>query len=563
LDSRSQYYFLDGGGELGKLTREFPWHTTPLGPVEDWPEALKATVGIILHTDFPMFLWWGDDLIQFYNDGYRPSLGQDGKHPKALGQKGVDCWPEIWHIIFPLIEQVRMTGKSFFFENQLVPIFRNGKVEDVYWTFSYSSVIGKSGSIDGVLVVCTETSAHVRMLKDLERNVTDLNLAKGKVERSERNFRNMVKQSPVAMCIMMGPDHIVEVANDKIIELWGKSQEQVMSKPIFEGLPDARGQGLEELLANVYREGDTVHANERPVVLLRNGKEETVYQNFVYEPYRDSDGNIVGVLAITIDVTEQVVARLQIEDVVRERTESLRKTNEELSRFAYVASHDLQEPVRKIRVFVELLQKTLGPIDARSSSYLTKIDSAANRMLDLIRGILELSRLADTGRKFESVDLNAIVDEIKAEFELLIEEKGCVIEVERLPVIQAIRIQMTQLFGNLVSNSLKFLRPGMPLCVSITSSVLSETEKRMYPNLRTGKDYWKIAFSDNGIGFEQNNAEHIFEVFQRLHSSSEYRGTGIGLATAKKIVENHHGHIYAESRPGSGATFTVILPEVQ
>ena len=148
-----KYHFLEGGGEMGALTRAFDWSSVGLGPPDQWPQALKTTVGIILHSDFPMFLWWGNQMIQFYNDAYRPSLGENGKHPKALGQNGVECWPEIWGIICPLIEQVRTANKSFYLEDQLIPIFRNGKIEDVYWTFTYSSVIGDTGTIDGVLVI--------------------------------------------------------------------------------------------------------------------------------------------------------------------------------------------------------------------------------------------------------------------------------------------------------------------------------------------------------------------------------------------------------------------------
>ena len=153
--------YLEGGGEMGALTRAYDWSKTPIGSFDNWPQSLRTTVSIILRSDFPMFLWWGNEMIQFYNDAYRPSLGDEGKHPTALGQRGVDCWPEIWPIIYPLIEQVRNTGKSFFIEDKLVPIFRNGRIEDVYWTFSYSAVIGESGEIDGILVVCHETTHQV------------------------------------------------------------------------------------------------------------------------------------------------------------------------------------------------------------------------------------------------------------------------------------------------------------------------------------------------------------------------------------------------------------------
>lgn len=117
---------------MGRLTRQFDWTTTPLGPPEQWPQSLRTTVSILLNARFPMFLWWGPDLIQFYNDAYRPSLGDNGKHPKALGQKGAACWPEIWPTIKPLIDSVMAGGDATWHEDQLVPIYRNGRLEDVY-----------------------------------------------------------------------------------------------------------------------------------------------------------------------------------------------------------------------------------------------------------------------------------------------------------------------------------------------------------------------------------------------------------------------------------------------
>jgi PAS domain S-box-containing protein len=373
----------------------------------------------------------------------------------------------------------------------------------------------------------------------------------------------MVKQAPVAMSIMIGPDHVVEVANDLILELWGKSEDMVINKPVFEGLPEARGQGLEDLLENVHRKGETFLANERPIVLLRNGRYETIYQNFVYEPYKDSNGTILGVLAITIDVTAQVIARLQIEEVVKERTESLRRTNAELSQFAYIASHDLQEPARKINTFVEMLDKTLGPdVNGRAKTYIDKIERASSRMLRLIRDVLTISQLSKTDQEFKPIDLNFVVEEIKTDYELLIEQKQCEIQVDKLPVIKAIPVQMSQLFTNLVSNALKFSVPERSLCLTIKHSILSSAEVRQYP-VAEAIVYSKIEFEDNGIGFSQENASQIFNIFQRLHGKSDYEGTGIGLAMCKKIVENHGGYIFATSTPGEGSTFTVILPHPQ
>ena len=149
--------FLSEGGIAGQTARDVDWAKTPLGPVSGWPRSLQTVVGTVLRSKHPMFLWWGPELIQFYNDGYLPSFG-NGKHPKAMGQPGRQCWPEIWHIIGPQIDAVMTRGISTWNEDQLVPIFRNGRIEDVYWTYGYSPVFDDSGRIGGTLVVCSETT---------------------------------------------------------------------------------------------------------------------------------------------------------------------------------------------------------------------------------------------------------------------------------------------------------------------------------------------------------------------------------------------------------------------
>ncbi len=297
---KKKYNFLSGGGEMGSLTRLKDWCKTPLGPIETWPQSLRTALGILLNCKFPMFLWWGPELVCFYNDAYRPSLGKDGKHPAILGLGAKEAWPEIWDIIKPLIAQVMDGGEATWNEDQLIPIYRNGKIEDVYWTFSYSPVNNESGKVGGVLVTCSETTEKVNTLKSLEE--------------SNRRYFNNIKQAPAAMCVLRGKNYVVEIANEMMLELWGKTGQEVMNRPIFEGLPEAKGQGLELLLDNVYNTGERLIANERPVNLPRNGKTETVYIDFVYEALRETDGTISGIVAIASEVTLQLKSRKKIEE---------------------------------------------------------------------------------------------------------------------------------------------------------------------------------------------------------------------------------------------------------
>ncbi|UPT70861.1 MAG: PAS domain-containing protein [Flavobacterium sp. JAD_PAG50586_2] len=296
----SDIKFLAGGGEMGRLIREKDWSKSPLGIPETWPQSLRTTLGILLNSKFPMFLWWGDDLISFYNDAYRPSLGKDGKHPSILGMKAIDAWPEIWHIIKPMIDSVFATGEATWNEDALIPIYRNNKIEDVYWTFSYSPVYDENSKVAGVLVTCNETTEQVKTLKLLNE--------------SNNRYLNNILKAPLAMCIFRGKDHVVEIANELMLELWGKEAGEVMNRPIFEALPEAREQDLEILLDNVYNTGEKFVANERLIYLPRKGKIEPTYINFVYEALTEADGKISGVVAAATEVTKQVASLVRLEE---------------------------------------------------------------------------------------------------------------------------------------------------------------------------------------------------------------------------------------------------------
>ncbi len=159
-----QYFFLSNAGEIGDLILKHDWSNTSIGIINDWPLSLRITLYNVLHSGFPMFLFWGEEFLCFYNEAFRPSLGAEGKHP-AIGKKAIVVWGEIWHIIGPLLQKVFVTGQAVVFEDALVPFYRNGKVEDIYWTFSYSPALGENDKISGVLVTCIETTKYISTKK--------------------------------------------------------------------------------------------------------------------------------------------------------------------------------------------------------------------------------------------------------------------------------------------------------------------------------------------------------------------------------------------------------------
>jgi signal transduction histidine kinase len=261
----------------------------------------------------------------------------------------------------------------------------------------------------------------------------------------------------------------------------------------------------------------------------------------------------------------------QLEEKVRQRTmqlenantelavvnEKLLKSNKDLEQFAYIASHDLQEPLRKILTFSGLVEKAL-PVDDGTHDYVHRIKQSAQRMTALIQSVLNYSRISRAEEETEMVSIEEVVRSILIDLELSLEEKKGVVNIGKLPVIEGNKLQLAQLFFNLLSNSLKF--SDKPPVITITSETVTGNTIAYYPTAIKDEKYARISFSDNGIGFEQEYAAKVFSIFQRLHNKTQYPGTGIGLALCKKVVENHQGFIEVRSKEGEGTTFIIYLP---
>jgi PAS domain S-box-containing protein len=931
------YDFLANGGEMGELTRAKDWSKTAAGPVETWPQSLRTTLGILLNSKFPMFLFWGSDHVCFYNDAYRPSLGNNGKHPSLLGEKGAEYWSEIWDFIKPLIDQVLNKGEATWYEDQLLPIYRNGKMEDVYWTFSYSPVNDENGKPAGVLVICNETTQQV--------------ITRKKLEESEKRFRNTVKQLPLGICILKGPDLIAEMVNTTYLHIIDKEEKDVLHKPIFDSVPEAK-EKVFPLLKHVFESGIAYYTDELPVTLNRYNREELGYFNLVFYPLKDENDVIEGVTVVCYEVTEEVKARHlltesekafreivmdspiamaifrgndfiiemanktmmhniwqkeekdcigipllevfpelrnqkypellhdvlvngktireneavayvdikgklkkfyldyeyttlyekngkasgvmctvydvtskvkarkkvetaeerarlaaeigeiamwdlnlktgnliysdnildlfgfekntkivhqdirkriipedehivieafkkaletsiykyearivkldqskswikvhgkiffdenkepakmigtvmditdekenqqvlqkserkfriladsipqliwtsdtlgnlnyfnetfynysgysreeiekngwlqivhpddreenvklwmesiktghdflfihrfkrydgeyrwqlsraiaqldesgkvqmwvgtstdieeqknftnQLEEQIIERTTQLELKNRdlvnmniELQSFAYISSHDLQEPLRKIQTFASRLSDLdEHNISANAKTYLTRIEYSAKKMQNLIQDLLTYSRANSADRVFTKVKIDDIAEDVLSDFSDRIEEKNAVVEYHDLGEATLIQFQFRQLLHNLVENALKFSRPEVPPKVNISVQVV---EGKSLPEAEfKDKKYHHLKVSDNGIGFELIYKEKIFQVFQRLNTDSEYKGTGIGLAIVKKIVENHKGFITVSSEKDKGSVFNIYFPDL-
>ncbi|RZJ65942.1 MAG: PAS domain S-box protein [Flavobacterium sp.] len=688
-----------------------------------------------------------------------------------------------------------------------------------------SARAGEEAKIEGYELGADDYLVKPFSAKELLARIhSQLRMAKTR-EHIDRQLHNVFMQAPVAICLLRGSDFIVETANQRILDIWGKDAETMLNRPVFEGIPEVARQGYRDLLTQVYNSGETYIAEEMPLEVLRNGTAEKIYIKFVYEPFYEEDGTVSGIMVVADDITESVTTRNAIQaseirhklaveaarmgsfewvfhedsfiysnrlaeifgyaaatsfhhsdfvdkihpddlvtrnaavneamqtgllfyeariiwddgsvhwirlngkiendatgepakmfgtvlDITNEklrtsklqqkvidRTQSLKEKdkelrvseerfqrmteevqdyaiilldtdgtilnwnrgaenikgynendivgrsftifylpedqqtrlpqrliaeaalngratdegyrvrkdgtvfwgsisitalhdsennvigfskvtrdlterklsedrmkkynaelefqNRELEQFAYIASHDLQEPLRKIQMFTGMLERSMGDPEA-VNRYFEKINSSAERMSDLIRAVLNYSRLSKTEDHFVTVDINAVLQNVLTDYELLIEEKGAVVLVDELPSIKAIPLQLNQLFSNLIGNALKFTEVSPVL--TIKCRVVRNQDIPFETKLPNDVSFLELIFSDNGIGFDQKYAAQIFTIFQRLNQRTSFSGTGIGLALCKKIVENHHGFITARSQAGEGASFYVYLP---
>jgi len=308
--------------------------------------------------------------------------------------------------------------------------------------------------------------------------------------------------------------------------------------------------------ANKFRETKVPYHVEFSIIDSKGLQKRIYSENYV----KTSDnGELLEYNGVIKDITESFYYKKALEQKIAQ----LDKSNHNLQEFVYVASHDLQEPLRKISTFTERLaskfQSSLGP---EGGMFVNRIMNATGNMQVLLQDLLNFSRLSFNDKPFESVSIKAIIEQVLADLEIKIEETKTIVACDNLPDIEAYASQIKQLFNNLIGNAIKFRKLHVPPVITISCDTVGQENYPELPMVKNSK-YIKIVVEDNGIGFEQEFSERIFMIFQRLNGKAEYAGSGIGLSICKKIVENHHGFIFANGVPDKGATFTIILPQKQ
>ena len=363
--------------------------------------------------------------------------------------------------------------------------------------------------------------------------------------KQQNEFVETIIDSSVDSIAVLDTDLRYLVLNKHAEMLYHLNREEVLGKKLTDVFPGLRNSPMMLDLQKAL-EGETVRNAS-----YRSGIIDRYFDNF-YVPLKDGNNKVYLVLIIAHDITESILAQQKLQNLNKE----LEQSNQDLEQFAYVASHDLQEPLRKIQTFAELTARNLHNPEIMKR-YLDKVHSSARRMTELIKAVLNYSRLSRSEQEPQMVDLNDVMHSIQSDLELLIAEKGATIESANLPQVHGMPLQINQLFLNLMTNALKFT--DQPPVIKLSCRIV-RGDSMTFEGVEPGASYAVIAFRDNGIGFKQQYADKIFSIFQRLHSDHTYAGTGIGLALCKKIAENHRGCITVESEPGKGTTFFIYLP---
>lgn len=392
--------------------------------------------------------------------------------------------------------------------------------------------------------------------KKVEEKSADLQKKNEELQRSEERYHKMVDEVEDYAIILLDKNGLICNWNKGAEKIKGYQEQEIIGKSfeVFYLEEDRKNRLPQQLIAEATLNGKAIHEGWRR---KKNG--DRFWGSIVITALRDEQNNVMGFTKVTRDLTEKKLT----EEQLRDYSSQLEFQNKELEQFAYAASHDMKEPIRKIHLYNSFIAgNPANTLDAKSKEYLERSISSVRRMSNLIEDLLTYSKTTSSRESFRDLDLNNMVAMIIQEHQEELDEQMIRIEATTLPVIQAIPFQCKQLLDNLVNNAIKYRHPDRPGLIRIDSTLVSGAAIREQ-KADLNKNYYKLSVTDNGIGFEQAYTHKIFEVFQRLHNMPDAKGSGIGLAICKKIVQNHKGFISATGVPDEGARFDIFLPVEQ
>lgn len=509
------------------------------------------------HSPTPIGIYVGKELrIQTVNAAILQAWEKD---ESIIGMTFREAMPELeGQPYFDILDHVFDSGESYEAVEEKVMLLRDGILSPTYYNFTYTALRDEQGAIYAVMNTAMEVTEQVK--------------ARQKLSEAEETLRNAIEVAKLGAWKANLATGDIDFS-DRIKEWFGALPGQQMT------LAEARACITDvSIMDNAFKKalqpGDDGIINVEYDIVNRSTGEQRIMLTSG-KVFLDDSGKPYLIVGTSQDVTAERQRQLELEKEVSERTRALsianrelqeanttlERVNNNLEQYAYVTSHDLQEPLRKIKIFSDILQNQDEDAPAGfTRKYLDKIDTSVNRMMALINDLLNFSRLDKADRTFVPTDLNSIIAEVTEDFDLAIKEKKVILNITSLPVIAAVPLQIRQLFFNLIGNAIKFSRQDVTPEINISGRTLSAAEVSLHPQLNTSWNWYEIVVSDNGIGFEQRYAEKIFTIFQRLHTRDMYAGTGIGLALCEKVVSNHHGMIYAKGAVNEGASFYILIP---
>ncbi|MBD2313638.1 response regulator [Desertifilum sp. FACHB-1129] len=525
-------------GEMSDRIRTRNWSATPLGAIATWPQNLRIALSILLSSQFPMQILWGPEYIHFYNDAYIPIAGN--KHPQALGQRGRECWSEVWDFAGPLLDNVRTTGEATWSEDQLLWLNRQGYLEECYFTFSYAPIYGEAGQVDGIFIAVQETTSRLmseRRLKTLQAEAQE-----------SRNRLERVLASLNDAFMMLDRQWCYTYVNPPATQLFGKTEAELLGQPIWQVTPSFNEIACASQLRQAMTE-QKVRYFERYCPLQNRWFELRVY------PFPDG----LSLLCVDISDRKQVETELaellSREQAARVTSEAAREAAEAANRikdeFLAVLSHELRTPLNPIIGWAQILQTR--PLDPETTKRaLETIERNAKLQTKLIEDLLDVSRILRGKLNLEahSVDLATIIGVAIDTVRLACEAKSINLQTHFQPHVGCVMgdaNRLQQVMWNLLANAVKFTPPGGQVNIR-----LEQVERDA-----------QVTVSDTGQGISPEFLPHVFEYFRQEDGTLTRAsgGLGLGLAIVHHLVELHGGTITVESSGlGLGATFTVRLP---
>lgn len=461
--------------------------------------------------------------------------------------------------VFPFLREDRrlkyiregLQGKAAYLKE--LPYLNGQKTAE----FSYVPLNNPQGNVIGLLIMAHDITERKRAAEDLQRANVALQQKNTDLEQASAYNRLISDLAPNNIVVFDAVRQVPVFLNKQARATFGLDPEELnglqnsLTQQVIH--PDdfpAEAQKLKQMLTAA--DTDIVESDCR--LKNRNGQYRQMHiWRAVFK--RNAAGQVEQIISISIDVTDLRKAEREL----REKNRELQQANEELSSFNYIASHDLQEPLRKVQIFANVLEENEKSLTPQGRVCLQKIQESAIRMRNLISDLLSFSQVSMREETAQPVDLNAVMRDTTTTFKSLADEKGANITAEPLPVVKGMDYQLRQLFENIVGNALKYSKPGVPPLIRVSADCVTVGDTNGN-GLERGRRYHRLRFADNGIGFKPELGTKIFELFERLPQKQEIAGTGIGLAICRKVVQNHRGHISANGSPGEGAVIDVYLP---